>query len=92
MAKGRGELDAQFFQPLLGAGPDSPRIISALPFRVVLMFISFSKLALEMRPEWRRLNCNDLDSSGYAQRQTTQRSQASRTRNAMKRSDQKLED
>jgi len=64
MAKGRGELDAQFFQPLLGAGPDSPRIISALPFGFVLMFISFSKLALEMRPEWRRLYCNELDSSG----------------------------
>jgi len=30
------------------------------------MFISFSKLALAMRPEWRRLNCNDLHSSGYA--------------------------
>jgi hypothetical protein len=28
------------------AGPDSPRIISALPFGFVLMFISFSKLPL----------------------------------------------
>jgi len=46
------------------AGPGSPRIISALPFGFVLMFISFSKLALEMRPEWRRLNCNDMDNSG----------------------------
>jgi len=74
------------------AGPDSPRIISALPFGFVLMFISFSKLALEMRPEWRRLNCNDLDSSGYATAPDCPALANKQNPNAMKRSDQKLED
>src|SRR5215469_5390714 len=63
------------------AALDSPRIISVLPFGFVPMFISFSKLALEMRPEWRRLYCNDLDSSGVCHgARLTQPSQARRTR------------
>jgi len=42
------------------AGPDSPRIISALPFGFVLMFISFSKLPLQMP----RMATTELQRSG----------------------------
>jgi len=65
--RGRGELDAQFFQPLLGAGrPGFSAHYKCSALRVCTHVYLLLQMPPEMRPEWRRLNCNDLDSSGYA--------------------------